>query len=70
MTTRMQMYISYLHSRFQQRVLIIHKYMGHHGFVSYKLKPCRFSAGDFISSQTFSKYQNPSQEIPQMYFEL
>lgn len=30
MTTNMQMYISYLHSRLQQGVLIISKYVGHH----------------------------------------
>lgn len=40
-TTNMQMYISYLHSRFQQGVLIIRKYMGHYGELWASLQLCR-----------------------------
>lgn len=83
MTTNMQMYISYLHSRLQQGVLIIGKYVGHHGgrraSLRLCLSPTNSSPADFrrgaFSPHIFPRRpaantENPSQEFPWMYFEL
>lgn len=40
MTANMQMYISYLHSRLQRGLLVIRKYVGHHGEFWAALRLC------------------------------